>query len=565
MKRMLLILATMFLLTGCASSASPAENEPATTAAPMAVMEEEILPTTQPTEPELPWDPDARWYPTYYFDKRPNPDPNIVEGVVRFNALLRNEAREPLTIQSAHADFYLGTEIVAQEDFDSNRLLDFLPHPRVGDLVLEYGEPTVFQLYSTIQQPGSYDRVIVTYTISDVNGNQIAETFHFAVNEEDVTPYSTSDRTDWSPVSWTEERWDFHMFLQNNTDCTLEYVGMYITNFCDGLPMGSDFFDKSKVDSQALKDIKILSSGEMVYYQTAITHQFNTSDEREFTLIFKAPSGNLDLQTFRFAMEKEHIVPGAISIYRSIYEENGVQLLDTPEQLIQELGSPQYNRQEICKMIDDGLPLEEIAGKLSTIYDVQQFILEANILFDGGDIKQVTNGTLWHYNDAPAVVMQQRYANCGSGSNLINYLLQGDYDEQGYICWAGSRMGHIFNYFRSGETYYIFDWANRVHDCFAVYVTESLEAFSTPHILVNHTVNSLMRANHILFLYSYPYEGNSRPLGDSNIRTPMGVPPMSKLSTEIENTVSILYLEEEQYGPVFEEAPPVSQWPKDAQ
>ena len=161
--------------------------------------------------------------------------------------------------------------------------------------------------------------------------------------------------------------------------------------------------------------------------------------------------------------------------------------------------------------------------------------------------------------------MQQKYANCGSGSNLINYLLLGDYDEQGYVCWSGSRMGHIFNYFRSGETYYIFDWTNRVQDCFAVFVAESLDAFSTPHILVNHAVNSLMRANHILLLYSYPYEGISRPLGDGNVKTPMGVPPMSKISTEIENTFRILYLEEEQYGPVFEEAPPVSQWPKDAQ
>ena len=367
----------------------------------MAIVEEETLPvpeTTQPTEPELLWDPDARWYRTYYFDKRPNPDPNIVEGVVRFNSLLRNESTEPLTIESAHADFYLGTEIVAQEDFDGNRLLDFLPHPRVGDLVLEYGEPTVFQLYSTIQEPGTYDRVIVTYTLTGPDGNPIYETFHFAVNEEDVTPYSTSDRTDWSPVSWTEERWDFHMLLQNKTDRDLEYVGMYITNFCEGLPMGSSFSDKSEVNADALKDIQILSPGEMIYYQTAITHQFNTSDEREFTLIFKDPSRNLDLQTFRFAMSEERAVPGAISIYRSIYEENGVQLLDTPGQLIRELGAPQYSRQEIRKMLDDGLPLEEIAEKISTIYEVQQFILEAGIRFYGDDIRQVTNGTLWHYN-----------------------------------------------------------------------------------------------------------------------------------------------------------------------
>ena len=569
MRRICLLLTTIFLLSGCTTAKSTPDTElPVASVAQTAVMETQIIPvteeTTQPTESDLPWSSDVRWYGTYYFEKRPNPDPNIVEGVVRFNSLLRNEGRETLTIVSAHADYYLGTTIVAQEDYDSNRLLDFLPHPRVGNLKIEYGETKVFQLYSTEQETGSYDRVIITYTICDLNDNEATQTFHFAVNEEDITPYSTSDRTDWSPAAWSEERWDFYLLPQNNTNSTLAFVGMYNTAFENGLPMGSDFFDKSHVSPQALKDIQTLLPGEMAYYQTGITHQFNTSDERELTMVYKDPSGELYLQTFRFALDEEHAVPGAVSIYRSIYAEKGVQLLDTPNQLRQELGMPHYSRQEIQKMIDDGLSLEELAEKLSTIYDVQQFFLEAGLEFKGGDIKQHIGGTLWHFNDSPEIVLQQNYGNCGSGSNLINYLLQGDYDEQGYFCWSGTRTGHIFNYFRSGDRYYIFDWANKVQDCFAVFVADSLEVFSDAYIRANHAVNSVNRDQHILLLYAYPYEGNHRPLGDGSAKTPMGVPLMSKLSAELENTVNLLYVEEEQYAPTFEEAPPISQWPKDS-
>jgi len=570
MKKRLLLLTVAFLLTGCSASKSIPEMETTTTSvAQTEVAETQAIPETedtiQPTESDLPWDSDARWYGTYYFEKRPNPDPNIVEGVVRFNSLLQNEGRETLTIVSAHADYYLGTEKMAQEDYDSNRLLDFLPHPRVGNLKMEYGESKVLQLYSTEQERGSYDRVIITYTICDPNGNESAKTFHFAVNEENITPYSTSDRTDWSPAAWSEERWDFYLLPQNDTDSTLEFVGIYNTAFENGLPMGSDFFDKSHVTPQALKDIQTLLPGEMAYYQTGVTHQFNTSDERELTMVYRDASGEVYLQTFRFALDEEHAVPGAISVYRSIYAEKGVQLLDTPAQLKQELGMPQYDRKEIRKMIEDGLNLEELAEKLSTIYDVQQFLLEAGIEFKGGDIKQYVGGTQWHFNDSPEIVLRQNYGNCGSGSNLINYLLRGDYDEQGYFCWSGTRTGHVFNYFRSGDRYYIFDWANKVQDCFAVFVADSLEMFSDAYICANHAVNGVKRDQHILLLYAYPYEGNHRPLGDGNAKTPMGVPLMSKLPAEIENMVNILYVEEEQYAPIFEEAPPVSQWPKDSQ
>lgn len=532
-------------------------------------METQTIPATeeitQPTEPDLPWEPDARWYRTYYFEKSTNPDPNIVPGVVRFNCLLRNEGRETLTVVSAHADFFLETELVAQEDFDSERLPAFFFHPGVGNLEMEYGESKVFQVYTKNVERGTYDRVIVTFTITAPNGSAYSEKFHFAEKEEDVTPYSTSDRTDWSAAEWSEQYWSFYLLLQNSTDTTIEYVGMYHTTFLDGLPMWSDFFDKSTVNAHALKEIQTLLPGEMTCYKTGISHRYNNSDERELTMVYKDASGERYLQTFCFALDKEHAIPGAISIYRSIFEKQGVQLLDTPAQLELALGTPQYDRPEIQKMIDDGLSLEELAENLSTIYDVQQFFLEAGIEFKDGDIKQSFDGTVWHFNDSPEVVLRQNYANCGSGSGLINYLLQGDYEEQGYVCYAANRGGHIFNYFRSGDKFYIWDWNWKEEDCFTVFAADRLEDFTSAYISMNQITAKSAGEHRILLLYAYPYEGNHRPVGSSNVRTASGAPTMNMIPTEIEKSVQILYLDSERYAPVFVEAPPVSQWPKDAQ
>lgn len=566
MRKILLLLTTVFLLTGCSESKPIPETGPSTTpTAQNIVLETQAIPTTeettQPTEPPLPWDSDARWYPTYYFDKRPNPDPNIVEGVVRFNALFQNEERKILTIQSAHADFYLGTEIVAQEEFDSERLPDFLPHPRFGDLEMEYGESIVLQLYSTEQERGSYDRVIVTYTLADADDNQTNKTFHFAVNEEDVTPYSFSDRTDWSPVNRTEFGWDFCCAPENTTDETMEFVGIHHTTFQDGLPMDSFFIDKDKYQFKGP-----LGPGQISVFQSGISHQFNASNEREITMVFKDESGQRYLQTFRFALAEEYCIGDNFTILQAICNKKNLQFMNTPDKIQQELGAAQYTRQEIRQMIDAGLSLEELAEKLSTVYDVQQYFLEAGIGFTNGDIKQYFDGIQWHFNDSPQVVLRQNSANCGSGSGLINYLLQGDYEEQGYLHYAANLGGHIFNYFRSGDRFYIWDWTMKIEDRFTVIGADCLEDFASAYIAMNQTTAGSAGKNWILLLYAYPYEGSHRPSGsNSNVKTVSGAPAMNMIPTEIEKIVQILYLDAEKYAPVFVEAPPVSQWPEDAQ
>lgn len=569
-KKWIVLLIVVFLLSGCSTPESTDKPKEHTT---VPAAQSEILQTlpspepgvpTQPTEPELPWPADVRWYSTYYFEKSNNPDPNIVPGVVRFNSLLRNESRETLTIISAHADFYLGTDIVAQEDYDSKKLPDFFFHPGVGNLKMEYGESKVFQVYSTTVEKGTYDRVIVTFTIADSDGSEYTEKFHFAVHEEDITPYSFADRTDWSPVSLTEERWDFHMFPENTTEETLEYVGMYVTIFKDGLPMSSDFFGKSKVNPKALKDIQTLEPGQMVHYQEGITHRYNMTDQREHTMVYKNDAGELFLQTFHFALDEEAAYPDPFPIYNYIYSQSGITVLDTSEEVEQQIGKSRFTRQEIRQMIDEGLTLDDFADRLSNIHEVQLFLLESGIKFSGSDIKKRIDGTLWHFSYSPETVFRQNFAGCGSGSNLVNHLLQGDYDEQGYLMQTENMGSHIFNYFRSGNRYYIFDWKNISQGRYEVFITDSLEAFADAYVRANHAVEDRTMHHRILLLYAYPYAGTHRPMGDGII-TPKGKPLLHVVPAEIQEMVITLYAEKEEYAPVFVETPPVSKWPGDAQ
>ena len=345
----------------------------------------------------------------------------------------------------------------------------------------------------------------------------------------------------------------------------MEFVGIYDTTFLNGLPISSDLIDKSRIAPNAFKELQALSPGKMVQYQASIPHRFNHSDQRESTVVYKKVSGDLHFQTFRFALDEEHSVVGADTIAHSIYATFDVQILNTAAQIQQVLGAPQYDQAQIRQMIEEELSIEELAERISTIYDAQQLFLEADIGFSSGDIKQSTNGIQWHYNDSPAVVFQQGYGNCGSGSSTFNYLLQNDYDEQGYCVYAGNRGGHIFNYFRSGDQYYVLDWVRKEEDCFVLYFADSLESACNAFIHENHIVSGSSTNPHILLLYTYPYTGSARPIGNSPVKTKTGHPLLGIIPSEIENLIQIHYLEDEKYAPVFKEAPPVSQWPADAQ
>ena len=56
---------------------------------------------------------------------------------------------------------------------------------------------------------------------------------------------------------------------------------------------------------------------------------------------------------------------------------------------------------------------------------------------------------------------------CGAISNLTRYILQDDYDEEGYVIWDtydqttnSANSGHVFNYYRVGNKFVTFDYTS---------------------------------------------------------------------------------------------------------
>jgi hypothetical protein len=101
-----------------------------------------------------------------------------------------------------------------------------------------------------------------------------------------------------------------------------------------------------------------------------------------------------------------------------------------------------------------------IAAAVHTVSDMLLYMHAAGFQIDDGD-KQVADGSVsWHFNNSAVTSVTTNKANCGASANTVRYLLNGDYDEVGYVCHTykdGGGGGHVYNYIKAGGKYYIFD------------------------------------------------------------------------------------------------------------
>ena len=98
------------------------------------------------------------------------------------------------------------------------------------------------------------------------------------------------------------------------------------------------------------------------------------------------------------------------------------------------------------------------------------------------------DGDIWHTNMNARQVMKTKLGNCGSCANLANYLLEGDYEEVGFMDHAyfpGEGGSHVYNYILHEGKYYIVDFSwymfgNYTLDLtYPIPVLDDLEQWST--------------------------------------------------------------------------------------
>lgn len=132
------------------------------------------------------------------------------------------------------------------------------------------------------------------------------------------------------------------------------------------------------------------------------------------------------------------------------------------------LGKPQYSQAEIRRMLD--YSLDELRDAICTVPDMIQYIVESGYGIDPkweNDIHFEHGGYTWSVNKSAQGAPLSSCPSCGAISNLTRYILQDDYDEEGYVIWDtydqttnSANGGHVFNYYRIGNKFVTFDYTS---------------------------------------------------------------------------------------------------------
>lgn len=541
-KPMVILLAIALLLAGCgrAEEAVPTEA-PTTVPETMAV---ELVQTAEPTEQEVV--DTTIWLPPYWTE----------DGKLELHCLVKNETKGNLFVESMQTTYYLNGKIVKEGSYDKNALGKFLWRP-FNKLDLTIAASTLL-IVNDYPAPDGFDEAIITITTRTEQGQEIILTYHFTMDEEKVTPSTLTDNWELS-TSWINDQggwnWDHVPYNETKDKLTLEFV--HHIHYDNGIPVQAE----TKVVSQFssfIQTVDDLDPGTSAPYTTGASEQFRNFNQREVTFVYRNSKQQPYLQTFYFVYED------AVSWEEYNTMPEGLDILTSGETIVA-LGGAQYSQEEIRQMIDDNLTLDEVAEKISTVGDLLGYLNLKGFCYElRGDDEFESNGYKWRATPSAHTVFEQNTADCLSGSNLLNYILRGDYDEQGYVQESALTNGHVFNWFRIDDVYYFVDWT--VVDlrgefgnmAFISYATEDPQTFSDYYIKKSKTNDT---SSYIIRLqYMYPREGDQLPIRI----LPNQKPHIRVLPLELEKTATLLYEDSEHYVLKFQEGPPKEHWPEAA-
>ena len=124
------------------------------------------------------------------------------------------------------------------------------------------------------------------------------------------------------------------------------------------------------------------------------------------------------------------------------------------------LGMPKLSDQEIDALIAEG-DYGKMAETITTMADAANLCYRMELDFDESRDNN-THGE-FHYRNSAWSVLENGIGQCVSMSNLIHYLLKGDYEEVGYVNVRTAGDGHVMSYIRHEGMYYLINSADYVY------------------------------------------------------------------------------------------------------
>lgn len=254
---------------------------------------------------------------------------------------------------------------------------------------------------------------------------------------------------------------------------------------------------------------------------------------------------------------------------------------DQDKQVIADFIQPELTRAEIKEMLATDLSLEEAAEKITTVQDAVNYMYDRGYYIDYSYNPYMEyNGYGWGWNLSADFTYEHNAGVCGGISNLMNRLLKGDYDSQGYV----QVDGHVYNYFYNDEVYFYCDFADLslfpprsykddtdyLVPLYIIFAAKEPDEYGEYAVKIRPDYKNPYSDDYMPYIYSYPLDGeNLMPRGDSEAHeTADGIVHLMTLPDAMEDTVEFIYLAEDRKirfmkAPTPDMYPPEINIPKD--
>lgn len=368
----------------------------------------------------------------------------------RFEMVLTNDTGRKLTLESVLITDFLDGQDGPTARFEGEDLA-ILP---LGRLELESGRTEVWSDARPLDY--GFNQREYLHIFRDEQGEEFR--FQHVFDMRSMMPQGGNPAPQEQPAG----DWAFPVVLENTGDTPWKLECMDITHFMNEESLGTVFFEKENLNSIGLGGL-VLQPGQRESYidghpvvsdwnaaeyrfffmdgngrQQILTFRFDDLDKQNQAVDYSQDSGK-DLKTLRYDASFE------VEVSKGVYWVPAVTL-----------GSSRYSNAEIHKMLS-ATP-EEKQGHISTLYEALQLYQVGNFTPSDDNVRLFDGGIMWEHHKPGYHAVRTNTGCCATDSNWLRYILDGDYEEVGYIATSQrDGSGHIYNYILHGGFYYIID------------------------------------------------------------------------------------------------------------
>lgn len=568
MKKVLILVISLLLLTGCTKEETVVISEtiPETTVMAEKSIEviETIPETTVPMETEAHKEP-AAYQGLYWMEGEKKP---------HLRCMIINELDQVMTVESISAVYYLNGNMVLEES-DAP-----LANPEKKSQPLGYLDSICLWVINDLALE-EYNEALCRVTLISDSGEKVTQEFRFTTEEPRRTHGDPFGGYGFSYATLQNQNWGFWYFPENTTEEDLMLEGWYWRNYMDGEPVVSGTFTMENMPRTASK-LKTLFAGETTVHNNGISVQWCNYNQREDVFVWRNSQGEPYVQRFCFVLDEakagrvlDIVFPeeGDSRHAHKVSQENPdtyASVIDFYD-CLRVLGEPEYTVDQIKEMIEADLTLDEAAQKISTYTDLLQYLyIKGYKTSSESDVHFTAGGIDWSVNKTADRVFESNTGNCGGGSILVNYILWDDYEEQGYIHETWNDSGHVFNYFRKDGIYYFVDLMDLVTtintyengDFVLGYGTDPKE-ISNQRVNEENKISMEMDGSQVWMQVMVPCQGSQIPVGWNNQYRGGEGPELPYIYPEgIQDRMMVLYKKDTFDSPKFAPDPAKSRWPE---